>query len=564
MLGNNANPYPSSSSLTTGVAGTPFATMTQGDWSIVNSPSTNFPENYLLGVSCPSASDCWAVGYSKVGIAAQTLIEHWNGTTWAIVTSPNVLTAQNFLYGVTCVSSSDCWAVGFSINGTVTSTFQTLVARWDGSAWAIVTSPNTTTTRDNLLYSVTCASASNCWTAGYASNDSYYAQTLMERWDGNFWTIVTSPNVSPTQANLLFGVTCVSASNCWSVGYIYTNAGATFQTLIERWDGASWTIVPSSNTSAAETNTLLGVTCGSASDCWAIGYYVNANSSYQTLIERWNGNSWIIVTSPNTSAAETNALHGVTCAAATDCWAVGYYINGNGNYQTLIERWDGNAWTIVASPNTGTGQFNLVDAVTCVSTFDCWAVGYYANGTGYQTLTEKYTALPPPIPTGAVSRKTHGTAGDFDIDLPLAGNPGIECRSGGANGDHDIVVCFDRPVTIGSVTSSCGALTGPPVFSGNCATIHLTGVSNASRCAVTLNNISDGSGGTGNLSIPINFLLGDTNADTFVNSGDIAQTKSRSGQLVGSTNFRSDVTVDGNLNSADIGLVKSKSGTAIP
>jgi hypothetical protein len=59
-------------------------------------------------------------------------------------------------------------------------------------------------------------------------------------------------------------------------------------------------------------------------------------------------------------------------------------------------------------------------------------------------------------------------------------------------------------------------------------------------------------------------LLGDTTADASVNSADISQTKSRSGQVVGSGNFRSDVTVDGSLNSADISLVKSKSGTALP
>ena len=59
-------------------------------------------------------------------------------------------------------------------------------------------------------------------------------------------------------------------------------------------------------------------------------------------------------------------------------------------------------------------------------------------------------------------------------------------------------------------------------------------------------------------------LLGDTTGDGSVNSADISQTKSRSGQAVSATNFRSDATVDGNLNSADISLVKSKSGTALP
>jgi len=59
-------------------------------------------------------------------------------------------------------------------------------------------------------------------------------------------------------------------------------------------------------------------------------------------------------------------------------------------------------------------------------------------------------------------------------------------------------------------------------------------------------------------------LTGDTTGDGFVDSADIAQTKSQSGKAVTSTNFREDVNVDNFLDSADIALVKSKSGTALP
>jgi len=60
------------------------------------------------------------------------------------------------------------------------------------------------------------------------------------------------------------------------------------------------------------------------------------------------------------------------------------------------------------------------------------------------------------------------------------------------------------------------------------------------------------------------FLIGDTTGDGFVNSADISQTKSQSGNTVTSSNFREDVNTDGFLNSADISLVKSESGTALP
>ena len=200
--------------------------------------------------------------------------------------------------------------------------------------------------------------------------------------------------------------------------------------------------------------------------------------------------------------------------------------------------------------------------MSCASASKCWAVGYYGNGV---TLTLTYPALPPPAPTSVVSRKNHGAAGPFDIDLPLAGTPGIECRSGGAAGDYQVVATFSTAVTFVSADVAAGTATVASADGGGTpvVTINLTGVTNAQTLTLTLFNLSDGTSTT-NIAISMSILTGDTTADTFVNSGDIAQTKSRSGQVVGSANFRSDVTADGNLNSADIGLVKSKSGTALP
>ena len=121
-------------------AKTPLTSAT-GSWSIVTSPNTSPAEgNALNGVTCVSASDCWAVGNHYNGSAYLTLIEHWDGTAWTIVASPNTEgTANNNLYGVACTSTSDCWAVGQALIG---AAFRTLIERWDGTSWAIVTSPN--------------------------------------------------------------------------------------------------------------------------------------------------------------------------------------------------------------------------------------------------------------------------------------------------------------------------------------------------------------------------------------------------------------------------------------
>src|SRR2546430_10782772 len=44
----------------------------------------------------------------------------------------------------------------------------------------------------NFLYSVACASATECWGAGYYN--TFYGQELFEHWDGNSWKIVSPLN----------------------------------------------------------------------------------------------------------------------------------------------------------------------------------------------------------------------------------------------------------------------------------------------------------------------------------------------------------------------------------
>ena len=169
---------------------------------------------------------------------------------------------------------------------------------------------------------------------------------------------------------------------------------------------------------------------------------------------------------------------------------------------------------------------------------------------------------------GAVSRKTHGSAGDFDINLPFIGSPGIECRTGGASNNHKVVVTFPVPVTVGSATVTPGAggtgsVSGSPSVNGSVVTVNLTNVSNAQTLVIHLLNVSDGTN-TANVDIPMSVLLGDTTANKAVNSSDVSQTKAQSGTAAANTNFRTDVTVNGLINSSDTAIVKSKSGTGIP
>ena len=165
----------------------------------------------------------------------------------------------------------------------------------------------------------------------------------------------------------------------------------------------------------------------------------------------------------------------------------------------------------------------------------------------------------------AVSRKTHGSAGAFDVNLPLTGTPGVECRNGSGvgSGDHQIIVAFAAPVTVPSLTAS-GVFTGGGfTVDANVVTITLNGVANAQTVTLRFDGVTDGVN-TGTVEVPIAFLAGDTNGNRSVNATDIGQTKTQSGQAVTGANFRTDVAANGSINATDIGAVKSRSGTNLP
>jgi hypothetical protein len=173
-----------------------------------------------------------------------------------------------------------------------------------------------------------------------------------------------------------------------------------------------------------------------------------------------------------------------------------------------------------------------------------------------------------PMLVSAASRKTHDST-PFEINLPLTGTRGIECR-GGTNGSYTMIFKFAVPVSSvsnASVTTGVGSVSSRMIDSSNTRQyiVNLTGVTNAQYLTVTLSNVIDVAGNVSSaVSATMGVLQGDTNADGFVDSADISQTKSESGNAVTPLNFREDLNLDGFIDSGDISFVKAMSGTSLP
>ena len=162
----------------------------------------------------------------------------------------------------------------------------------------------------------------------------------------------------------------------------------------------------------------------------------------------------------------------------------------------------------------------------------------------------------------AFSRKVHGTAGTFDIPLPLTGNVGIECRIGPT---YQMIINFATSVTVqsASVTSGTGMVSS---FSGSGTsqiTVNLSGVTDQQRITMTLHGVNDGTH-MGDVPILMGVLISDVNGNAAVNASDVSLTKSQVGQPVTGSNFREDVNANGTISATDVAQVKANVGTALP
>jgi hypothetical protein len=343
-------------------------------WSVMPNPSGS--PSSLWRVSCATRRSCVAI----VG----TVTELWDGTVWKIGPSPNV--ANFSLQDISCAAATSCVAVG-GYSNPANHTSRTLVANWNGHAWTVTPSP--TPANDGYLTEVSCATTRSCIARGDyvdpADPENGTPIRFVEAWDGTAWKIV--PISDPGRSvNHIGGLSCATVRSCVLVGAYFTSD--TSQTLVQIWDGSTWTTVPSP--SPREENFLHSVSCVSARSCVAVGaYWGNGTFNLsRTLVETWDGSTWTLVPSPNPRGFE-GELDSVSCTTRSSCVAVGFAESEKTLtlYRSLIEAWDGTAWTIVPSPSPGATE-NFLNSVSCPTERSCVAVGEYSSDTAatYQTL----------------------------------------------------------------------------------------------------------------------------------------------------------------------------------
>ena len=311
--------------------------------------------------------------------------------TWSRATIPEPSgTFSGKLLGTSCDSPTDCVAVGWG--STTGSPIGTLVEHWDGAAWSPVASPNPSDPGDAFpqLNGVSCLTAAACTAVGTDLTTSNGSNTVVESYNGASWSVVPSPDVSGATNSTLSGVSCKSLTLCMAVGNSVTTS-PNVQTLIEQWNGTTWSIDPSPNVSGALQTWLTSVSCPTLNECEAVGYSL-ASSGTEPVVEQWNGTTWTMDTPAVPPGSADNELSGVACPQRGNCIAVGRtYATGSSPAAALAEQWNGSTWSVVPTPNPSGVLGDFLVSVSCYSAAGCVAAGesYLDNSGDSQTLVER-------------------------------------------------------------------------------------------------------------------------------------------------------------------------------
>jgi hypothetical protein len=337
-------------------------------------------EGVLYGVSCFSESSCTATGTYFNGTIWGATGNEWKGASWSlasVVQNPGDKNGR--LNSVHCFTSTKCWAVGsYGANGIG----RILTEMSTSGTWSVIPAPAVSSAPQMFGVSCTTALGERCIAVGQYNNPLEGNAIIAMGWDGAKWSFIPiNGNPGGQKNGILWSVSCVSPNSCRAVGGWGTPSGKGVAGE-QFWNGFNWTASAVPEPTGATYGTLRGISCVAANSCIAVGSYRNSASKTIALAEFWNGSSWSLKAVPEPAGATATELLGVSCVAANSCRAVGTFKNSSGANRTLAAQWNGNEWILETSPNPTGSTASAWQGISCTGTEECQAVGWYRNSSG--------------------------------------------------------------------------------------------------------------------------------------------------------------------------------------
>jgi hypothetical protein len=409
-----------------------------GIWSVGATPKPGAALSAeLRAVSCATSTTCTAVGAYKSDRKTLPLVLGYANSTWWIhsVESADYGAVAVELNGASCNSTgNDCHLVGSITYGHGSPRREFSYYRSE-STWVadkpeplnrpwIRVAVGRVTSR---LADVSCptSSLSACVSVGTAESGQENAtkQQLGSVGTGTSPSLQTAaPGPSGAVSSSLLGVACTSTSSCWAVGNFHNATEGGRKNFGTRWNGISWTPASLPAPGGAVGAFSEAVSCGSASDCVAVGGWKNSEGDEKPLAVRWNGTSWSQINPSAPAGALDATLTDVSCASATKCAAVGGYVDPEGLPRLLAYSWNGTTWSQITTPAPAGRYAMEFTAVSC-TTGSCYAFGDYVDSSGRPVSFATKPATPESMSAWSV------VAAPIPAEARFAEIQGIDCTS---------------------------------------------------------------------------------------------------------------------------------------
>ncbi|MGH2872639.1 MAG: hypothetical protein ACRDL5_09295 [Solirubrobacteraceae bacterium] len=325
----------------------------------------------LAGVACPLAGDCVAVGsYTDTHGNGQAMVAGERNGVWGAATTITLPANANMgtaggdqsagLAGVTCTVYGDCVAVGgyeLSTGAPAAMVVTETSGAWGGAKEvALPANAGTASGLGGSLDAVSCSASDDCVATGSYDDTSSASQAMIVTESNGSWatrateytTLPANEAVMPGEQDaVLASVSCLSSGNCEAVGN-YSDLNGNEQPMITEETNGSWqpavefTALPDNAQSGQQGAWLESLSCGTAGNCVAAGFYRANNGTLDIepmTVEEVNG-VWGLadqfqVPSNATSGQQDAELDSVSCAGM-GCSAAGEYFDDNGSFDQQV------------------------------------------------------------------------------------------------------------------------------------------------------------------------------------------------------------------------------------
>jgi hypothetical protein len=307
---------------------------------------------------------------------------------WSVQAAPQLGTGDNTFGSVAAVSANDVWAVGNWLpdaSGSNLDATLTTAAHYDGTRWTSTPTP-APGSNFSTLFGVAALPDGRAWAVGVALDGSFAAHAIIESWDGKAWRLDPVPALH-SQRDILYSVTAVDARDVWAAG-LEQNADGTFQTLIEHFDGTAWQKVDTPNP-GAYGDQLYAVSADGPDDVYAVGQR-NDRGSDTPLVLHFDGRRWKVAHVPATPGT---VLQAVTVHDG-QVWAVGQTDDSRLQAFPVVDHLADGHWSAQILHNVGSA-FSDITGVSVDAHGTPWLVG-----TAYNTAQGKQ--IPVAAELGAV------------------------------------------------------------------------------------------------------------------------------------------------------------------